>query len=773
MECKEVSYTEFLRSKHITVAPAGFVVDATQIHPMLFDWQNAIVRWALLLGKAALFEECGLGKTFQQVVWASHVAAHTGGQVLILAPLAVAHQTISEAAKLGVKLTYVRSQAESDAAGPLVITNYDMLKAFDTTRFSGVVLDESSILKAFSGITKKRLVQAFVDTPYKLCCTATPSPNDVTEIGNHAEFLGTMPSHEMLARWFINDQGKAGHYRLKGHAQADFWRWVTSWAVCISKPSDLGAQYADNGFALPPLEVTEHCVASDYARAQAHGRLFLDESVSATAIWGEKRATLVERVALAAALVQAEPSEPWIVWCDTNDEASALQRLLPEAIEVRGSHSLAEKERRLNRFTDGESRIIITKADIAGFGLNWQHCGRQVFAGFTFSFEKVYQALRRSLRYGRVGPVQAHLIYAESEGGVRAALRTKQELYTTMQQQMNAAMAEHGLFRDDAAHTLQPAEVDLARGADWTLYLGDCVTESKKVADNSVDFSIFSPPFSSLYIYSDSDADMGNCASDQEFFEHFNYLIPELWRMTIPGRLCAVHCKDLPRYQSAHGASGLYDFPGALTRAFESQGWQFHSRVTIWKNPQIESTRTNNYGLLYSSFTNRAEVTRQGMADYVLVFRKWTDDMEVGQVKQLRTPGDYIGQNPPPRQENDRDYAIQLWQRYASPVWFDIDQTRVLNYQIARQNEDEKHICPLQLDVIARAIDLWTMPGHTVFSPFAGVGSEGYEALRLGRKFIGVELKRAYWDLAQRYLKQAAFDAAQPVMFPELEAVPA
>lgn len=768
-----MNYTDFLSSKHITVAPAGFTVAPAQISPVLFDWQNAIVRWALLLGKAALFEECGLGKTFQQVEWARHVAAHTGGQVLILAPLAVAHQTISEAAKLGVTLTYVRNQAECHTAGPLVITNYDMLKAFDTARFAGVVLDESSILKAFSGITKKRLVEAFAQTPYKLCCTATPSPNDVTEIGNHADFLGIMPSHEMLARWFINDQGKAGHYRLKGHAQADFWRWVTSWAVCISKPSDLGVQYADQGFVLPPLELHEHTVASDYARAQEHGRLFFDESVNATAIWAEKRATLDERVALAAALVQAEPNEPWIVWCDTNDEASALQALLPDAVEVRGSHSVAEKERRLSSFSDGESRIIITKADIAGFGLNWQHCGRQVFAGYTFSFEKIYQALRRSLRYGRQGPVHAHLICAESEGNIRSSFHAKQEQHTTMQQQMNSAMAEHGLFRDDAARMLHAAESDIARGDNWTLYLGDCVTESKKIADASVDFSIFSPPFSSLYIYSDSNADMGNCASDAEFFEHFNYLIPELHRITIPGRLCAVHCKDLPRYQSAHGAAGLYDFPGALTRAFEAHGWQFHSRITIWKNPQIESTRTNNYGLLFASFTNRAEVTRQGMADYVLVFRKWAEGMDVGQVKQSRKPGDYIGLNPPPTQETDRDYAIQLWQRYASPVWFDIDQTRVLNYQIARQNEDEKHICPLQLDVIARCIDLWTMPGHTVFSPFAGVGSEGYEALRLGRKFIGIELKRAYWDLAQRYLNQAAFDSAQPTMFDmaELEVI--
>lgn len=761
-------YQLFLQGKRLTTAPAGFVVEPSAIHPRLFDWQRDIVRWSLLQGRAALFEECGLGKTLQQLEWARHVAAHTGGRVLILAPLAVAHQTIAEARTIGLDVAYVRSQEQSEAAGPVVITNYDMLKAFDPGAFAGVVLDESSILKAFSGTTKKRLVEAFANTPYRLAATATPSPNDVAEIGNHAEFLGVMQSHEMLARWFINDQGKAGSYRLKGHARADFWRWVTSWAVCISRPSDLGAWYDDAGFVLPSLELVDHCVDVDYARAQERGRLFTDDTASATAIWAEKRATLAERCALAAQLVDQESSEAWIVWCDTNAEADALKALLPGAVEVRGDMTPAEKERKLNAFSDGEARVIITKADIAGFGLNWQHCGRQVFAGFTYSFEKIYQALRRSLRYGRQGPVVAHLIYAESEGNVLATLRAKQELHTAMQEEMNAAMAAHGLFRDDGARSLQPPESEVATGDNWTMMLGDCVAETKKVADNSIDFTIFSPPFSNLYIYSESEADMGNCADDQEFFQHFGYLIPDLLRITRPGRLCAVHCKDLPRYQSKHGAAGLYDFPGALTRAFESHGWQFHSRITIWKNPQIESTRTNNYGLLFASFTNRAEVTRQGMADYVLVFRKHTDDMVVGQVKQQRTPGDYIGLNPPPTQESDRDYAIQLWQRYASPVWFDIDQTRVLNFQIAREDRDEKHICPLQLDVIARCVDLWTNKGETVFSPFAGVGSEGYEALRLGRKFIGVELKRAYWELAQRHLADAEFKSAQPVMFPEL-----
>lgn len=445
------NYADFLSSKQASTSPAGFALDPGAIHSALYPFQQDIVRWSSRMGRAALLCECGMGKTLMQLEWGRQVADATHGRVLIVAPLAVAHQTVKEAAKLDLDVAYVRSQEEvARASTPLLITNYDMIKAFDPRAFAGVVLDESSILKAFSGATKKRLIAMFAETPYRLACTATPSPNDVVELGNHAEFLGVMDSHEMLARWFINDQGKAGHYRLKGHAAADYWRWVTNWAVCISKPSDLGPQYDDAGFVLPPLEISEHCVEVDYARAQEHGRLFIDDTVSATAIWKEKRETIAERVALAAELVQAEPAEPWIVWCDTNDEADALQKLLPEAVEVRGSHSIAEKERRLSAFSDGDARIIITKADIAGFGLNWQHCGRQAFAGFTYSFEKIYQALRRSLRYGRSGPVQAHLIYAESEGNILSTLRAKQEAHNAMQQQMNAAMAAHGLFRDSA-----------------------------------------------------------------------------------------------------------------------------------------------------------------------------------------------------------------------------------------------------------------------------------------------------------------------------------
>jgi len=310
--------------------------------------------------------------------------------------------------------------------------------------------------------------------------------------------------------------------------------------------------------------------------------------------------------------------------------------------------------------------------------------------------------------------------------------------------------------------------LDQAIGESYALYNGDCCEVINGIPDNSIHFSVYSPPFSNLYIYSDSIADMGNSADDLEFFTHYSYLIRDLHRVTMPGRLSAVHCKDLPLYHNRDGAAGLKDFPGMIIKAHEEAGWTYHSRVTIWKDPVTEMQRTKNHGLLHKNFTQRGEVCRQGMADYLLVFRKWdgidgTESIEPVR-HNLKQPGSngtghrYIGQEPPTAYDSDRDYSIQVWQRYASPVWFDIDQQRVLNYQLGRDNMDEKHICPLQLDVIERSIDLWTNAGDTVLSPFAGIGSEGHCAIKQGRRFVGVELKESYFTVAARNLAKAESD---------------
>lgn len=458
------SYPEFISQKKSLVRASGFDVKDSDINPMLFDWQRHVVKWALQRGKAALFEECGLGKTFQQVEWARLVSEHTGQKVLILAPLAVAHQTVEEAHKLNVGAKYCRTQESVDKSQErIIVVNYDMLKAIDTSVFSGVVLDESSILKSFSGSTRNQLIGAFQNTPYKLACTATPAPNDNTELGNHAEFLDAMKREEMLAMYFKHDGGDTSVWRVKRHGEKDFWKWVTEWAVCASKPSDLG--YSDEGYELPPLYLHDHVVSVDHTRAFAQGQLFVDGAVSATAMWKERGFTNESRCAKAVELVDLAADKPFIVWCDTNDEADILKRQIKNAVEVRGSDSVQKKESGLTAFTDGATKRIITKPDVAGWGLNWQHCSDMAFVGVTYSFEKMYQSLRRSYRFGQKNPVHAHMIYAESEGGIRQAIQVKQKQHHETQQKANEAMKENGMVSVPVKKIVQPRASNISMPA--------------------------------------------------------------------------------------------------------------------------------------------------------------------------------------------------------------------------------------------------------------------------------------------------------------------
>jgi DNA modification methylase len=741
-----VTYEELLVSKRVSARACGFEVLESDINPMLFPFQRDIVKWALRLGRAAIFSECGTGKTPMQLEWARHIAQRAG-PVLILAPLAVAHQTVCEGVKFGIKVTQVLEDSDWIDSDAIWVTNYDRLKKFDCSKFAGVVLDESSILKAFSGTTKRLILETFENTRYKLACTATPAPNDLLELGNHAEFLGVMPSNEMISRWFINNSMSFGDYRLKGHAERDYWRWLASYAVSVSKPSDLG--YPDDGFITPPLTIHRHVVPVDHT-ASADGMLFRVGDLSATSLHKEMRLTAADRSAVVAEMVNSS-SDSWIVWCNANYEADELKARIPGAVEVRGNEAVEVKERKLNQFSDGSVRVIITKPSIAGFGLNWQHCCHMAFVGLSFSYEQQYQAMRRSYRFGQRNEVHVHIVSAETEGKVAEAVAAKAAEHEKLQRAMVEAMRESQLESIYGARKLT-MEYDhhVEAGENWEMHLGDCVDITKQMPDESVGLSVFSPPFSNLYIYSDSIRDMGNTANDSEFMASFEFLIAELYRVTISGRICAVHCKDLPRYKGTHGAAGLWDFPGSIIAAFERHGWQYHSRVTIWKDPVIEMQRTKNHGLLYKQLRKDSSASRQGMADYVIAFRKWPDDN--------------TQEFPNPVTHTHEDFPLDQWQQWASPVWMDIRQTNVLNVQQARAEHDEKHICPLQLDVIERCVMLWSNKGDAVYSPFAGIGSEPYMAVRLGRRGLGCELKREYFDIAVRNLKRADSESGQDLL---------
>lgn len=416
-------YEDFLASKRRVHLGGGIAV--TDLPAPLYAWQAAIVRWALRKGRAAVFADCGLGKSFIQIAWAQALGVPT----LIFAPLCVAEQTVEEAAKLGVSVRYAGSQA--DVSTLIAITNYERLEKFDASRFGAVVLDESSILKSFEGKTRTRLIETFQCTPYRLCCTATPSPNDIAELANHAEFLGLMTRAEFLATWFVHDD--AG-WRMKGHARVPFFRWLASWAVALRTPADLG--HSDTGYRLPPLNIVDRVLSIERA---PEGSLF--HGMALKGIQGRlaaRRASIVDRVKACADLA-TQPGQ-WLIWCGLNEESKAIAAAIPDIVEVTGADSYERKRAAVEAFIAGRTRVLVSKIPILGFGLNFQHCHQMVFVGIGDSYEQYYQAIRRCWRFGQQHPVNVYIVVSEAESAVVENVRAKEATADALSRELLAAM---------------------------------------------------------------------------------------------------------------------------------------------------------------------------------------------------------------------------------------------------------------------------------------------------------------------------------------------
>lgn len=429
----------FLAGKRPTVPDAGFRVAPDTLHADLLPHQRAIVAWALRKGRCAVWADTGLGKAFIALEWSRQLLAHGHAKrVLILAPLAVAQQFVREGTKWGVSVTYARD--ESQVIDGVTVSNYERLHLFDASTFEAVVLDESSVLKAFTGETKRALIRTFRNTRYRLCCTATPAPNDIIELCNHADFLSVMTQQEMLAKFFTprgSDDGSTGQYRLKAHAHRDFYRWLASWAIACKLPSDLG--YSDDGYVLPTLTIEAHFVSVDWA---PDGHLFSTELKGVTERAKVRRTTVDSRVEAAVRIVDGEPAEQWLLWYGRLDEARGLSKALPGAEIVQGSDSVDRKEDLLRRFADGEVRVLITHPSIAGFGLNFQSCARMAFVGLSDSYESYYQSIRRSWRFGQVRPVTAHIVLTEPERAIYNNVLRKEQEAGVLTRELVAAMAE-------------------------------------------------------------------------------------------------------------------------------------------------------------------------------------------------------------------------------------------------------------------------------------------------------------------------------------------
>jgi DNA modification methylase len=754
-----MNYTEFLETKRYKPVDCGRQVDVSNIHHKLFEWQKDIVKWAVRKGRCAVFLDTGLGKTFIQLEWARLI----GQRTLIIAPLSVARQTVREAKKIDLDIKYVRSQSEVVNDG-IWITNYEMADGFDYSKFGAVVLDESSILKSIGGKTRKELTELCKVVPYKLCCTATPAPNDYIELGNHTEFLGICDMSTMLGMFFINAnkehtivyEGKAyrrkgsnkngTEWRLKHHAEQPFFQWLASWAITMMKPSDLG--YDDDGFVLPPLTVTPVFVHSEYKPSDQLFFTKLHGIADRAAVRGD---TLDNKLEKLKEIVDSDPGQ-WIVWCGLDKEATQAVKVLADAIEVKGSDNIEHKVKTIEDFQDGTVRVLVTKPKIAGFGMNFQNAHNMIFLGINDSWETYYQSIRREWRYGQQEPVNVYLIMHDVEDEIYQNVLRKD----AMAKRLRESLIEHikNYEQGELGMTVKlesEYQENTIKSDGWIAMLGDSCQRLKEVAENSIDLSVYSPPFADLFTYTASDRDLGNSANWAEFFSHYKFIINEMLRVTKPGRLTCVHTSDIPAMAQRDGYIGVKDFPGEVIRAYEKEGWTFIGRAFVQKNPQSQAIRIKSKALLFVQMRKDSSDSRPALIDQVLLFKK---------------PGENaVPITPVKNGEMDNE----TWIEWAHGIWIGIRETETLQFGIARGVDDEKHICPLQLGTIERCIKLYSNPGEMVLTPFGGIGSEAYMALKLGRRAMLIELKPEYFKVAIENMKKAKQMTATPDLFSTME----
>lgn len=751
-----MDYQEFLASKKVKIKSYGKSVSKDEINPKLFPFQIDTTLWAVKRGRAALFLDTGLGKTFCLLEWARLM----GEKTLIIAPLSVARQTIREAKKIDLEVKYVRKMDDLDNR-KLFVTNYEMIDQFDMDQFGAVVLDESSILKSLDGKTRRKLTNACENVPYRLCCTATPAPNDYTEIGNHAEFLGICTQAEMLSQFFINANkehtyhidGKtytrkgsnaAGtEWRLRHHAEDKFFEWLSSWSISLIKPSDLG--YDDNGFILPKLSIHPVFVKADYS---PEDQLFF------TRLHGIEDRAKVRKGTIEAKFTKLQKliydsKDQWIIWCGLDAESKFLADNIPGCVVVEGSDSPDYKAKSFEDFQDGKYQILVTKPKIGGMGMNFQNAHKMAFFGMNDSWEMWYQAIRREWRYMQQSPVDVYLILSSMEEEIYTNIMRKDAMAKRLRQRLIEKLKTYEgdqlKMNDDAIYdTYQENEV---KGDNFIVKLGDSCERLRELSENSIDMSVYSPPFADLYTYSPSSRDLGNSRNNGEFFEHYKFIILEILRATKPGRISCVHVSDIPAMAQKDGYIGVKDFPGDVIRAHQEAGWIFAGRAFVQKNPQAQAIRTKSKALLFVQLRKDSSDSRPALVDQILIFSK---------------PGENaVPITPVENGEMDNE----RWIEWANGIWLGISESDTLQFTTARDIGDEKHICPLQLGTIERCVKLYSNPGELVLSPFAGIGSEGYTAVKFKRKFIGIELKESYWRIAVKNLKQAEADRGELPLF--------
>lgn len=756
-----VNYSDFIKSKQIRNTTHGKDIALSDINPVLFPFQKDIVRWAIKKGRCALFLDTGLGKTHCQTEWARLIANRS----LIIAPLSVARQTVRLAKNItGTEIHYTRDG--SDIVNGINITNYEMIEKFNPSDFGAVVLDESSILKSLDGKTKQLVIEMFRDTPYRLCCTATPAPNDESEIGNHSEFLGVMKNNEMLATFFIHankvnekefdhgngnieiiktkQSGKNGQeWRVRNYARESYYHWLSTWSMSIKSPSNLG--YSDLGYVLPKLNIKPIFIDVDY---QPEGELFFTKLKGISDRAKIRKETFNDRLDSVLNLVNSN-CEQWILWCGLDVESKGLKSAIPGSVEICGSDSLEYKTEMIEAFQDKKYRVMITKPKIAGFGMNFQNAHNMIFVGMNDSWETFYQCIRREWRFGQDSEVNVYIILTTIERSIYENVMQKEKMADRMTTELISRVKK---YEELEIKNMEEVKIEIPKpktetGINFIAHNGDSCEVLKTIPDNSIDISVYSPPFADLFTYSASEFDLGNCRNWDEFFTHYSFIINQVLRVTKPGRISCVHTSDIAAMAKKDGFIGLRDFPGAVIAAHEKAGWIYHGYAIVSKNPQAQAIRTHAKGLLFVQMKKDSSCSRPCILDRVLFFKKKGDsDVPVVPVANGEM-------------DNER------WIDWAGGIWTGISESDTLQFTTARAKDDEKHICPLQLGTIERCIKLYSNPGETLLTPFMGIGSEAYQALRFGRKAIGIELKESYFRIALQNLKDIESKTKEITLF--------
>jgi SAM-dependent methyltransferase len=831
-ETSVVDYREFLKRKIKMAQFKGFQIEPAACHQILFPHQRDIVRWAVQGGNRAIFASFGLGKSVMQCEWLRQIIIQVGGSGLIVCPLGVRQELIRDAAMLGMDLKFIRSASEMGDFGGFYVTNYETIRdgKLSPLLFNAVSLDEASVLRSFGSKTYQEFLPLFDGVKFKLVNTATPSPNRFKELIHYAGFLGVMDTGQALTRFFQRDSEKAGNLTLYPHKEQEFWLWVSSWAVFVQRPSDLG--YSDEGYDLPPIEVRYHEVPSDYTKA-GHERdgqalMFTDPALGLSAAAAEKRDSLPLRVAKVAEIVNGS-AEHFVVWHDLESERHALQEVLPDAVSVWGSQDLEERERRIVGFGDGAYRVLSTKPVIAGSGCNFQrHCHREVFAGIGFKFNDFIQAIHRVQRFQQPHPVVIDIVYSEAEREVLRTLQAKWAQHEEMVQNMTTIIKQYGLnqlaMQDVLARSIGVERIGV-KGDLFDVANNDCVEEAKLRPEACVDLIVTSIPFANHYEYSPSYNDFGHTEDNEHFWQQMDHLTPELLRILKPGRIYACHVKDRILFGNVTGAGAptVSPFHCEAIMHGRKHGFDYMGLITIVTDVVRENNQT--YRLGWSEQCKDGTKMGVGSPEYVVLFRKPQTDRSKGyaDLPVAKSKADYTrahwqvdahafwrssgnrqitaeelaGLGPDKlaslftkyslQQVYDYEFHIKLGEeleaRGALPstfmslapgshhpdVWHDVNRMRTLNGDQTNRAV-EKHVCPLQFDIVDRLIERYSNKGELVYDPFCGLGTVPYCAIKKGRKGAGSELNPGYFMDQVHYLRAAEKEVSMPSLFDMLEA---